>query len=322
MQMRFLAPTVLAAVVANACSAASQPIASSLVDYEPPQSATVFVLSPSIALPTRIAQVKKVVAESASPGMVLIVAVAGDDESSDIYVIKPGDSLYSIARAHGIDLATLEAHNVQFGPLNGRAFQLIYPGEIVYIPGPGKGTRNLLVARAPAGPMVPKLTVLAPLGDDPTDFQRVRWEKQKAATDKANWKAIATWKAAATKQMDPWHAQIAQKLDALANGPLDTMIADAKSKPSLISAIREGAATLHDLTGRRVLVLMEPGTTTPSDTELALSTMDGIDFVVANLDASDLDAAWRSAGNAGHASVTVLTSASTELRLAALIKSQ
>lgn len=56
---------------------------------------------------------------------------------NDTYVVKHGDTLWDIARAHGVSLAELEAANPQI-----RNPDLIYPGQHVNLPAAGTTSTN------------------------------------------------------------------------------------------------------------------------------------------------------------------------------------
>ncbi len=57
---------------------------------------------------------------------------------STTYIVKKGDCLWNIAKAHGLTLGELLAANPQFTKSQGRDPNLIYPGEAVTIPSDSK----------------------------------------------------------------------------------------------------------------------------------------------------------------------------------------
>ncbi len=52
------------------------------------------------------------------------------ETSPPFYIVRPGDSLWSIAHKFGVDIDTLRA-------INNISGDIIYPGQIIYLPTPG-----------------------------------------------------------------------------------------------------------------------------------------------------------------------------------------
>src|ERR1051326_7758763 len=120
--------------------------------YQPPRPlALVALVDPSEdRMPQQLQQLASVIAATARPGE----AVAGmllEPGSGRTYVVQKGDSLSSIGAAHGIGLDAIEQANPQLGPLSGRDWKLIHPGETVIIPDGAAQPPLLVASRAPEG---------------------------------------------------------------------------------------------------------------------------------------------------------------------------
>jgi murein DD-endopeptidase MepM/ murein hydrolase activator NlpD len=75
--------------------------------------------------------------------------VAEPSRSGDTYTVSPGDSLYSIARRHGVKVADLQAANGISDPSRLR------PGTVLRMPGSAPSARAEAPAATPAAPVAP-----------------------------------------------------------------------------------------------------------------------------------------------------------------------
>lgn len=260
-------------------------------------------------------QLEAVVRSDATPGEAIVVMVI-EPSFGETYVVHPGDSLSSIAAAHNLTLAALEAANPQLGPLSGRDWKLIHPDERVTLPNGAVAGAVLLVTRAPAGPTPPDLVRLPRLPANPTDYQKAVYQRTLASDTATNNTRIAQWRSEAAASLQPWQAQVAAQLDRAAGTPPDNP--PAPSSAMLSASVAAGATTLHGLAGRRLLVLMGGGDFGPG--RIAPNSMAEINLVVANLSDANTAAAWSTAAaGAGAVSVSALNPALTQLQLAQVI---
>jgi LysM repeat protein len=236
------------------------------------------------------------------------------------YVVLKGDSLAAIAGAEGVSLATLEALNPQLGPVAGRDWNRIYPGDHVTIPGrqPGDPPSNLLVTRAPAGPPPPRLVPLPQLPKNATSFQLAEYQHALKSAKSINQGRVAAWWTEAATEVRPWQTQVAAQLRGVAGSPEVASLSATRGNPNVAASIEAAATTLDGLPGRRVLLLLGVAQSGPPATALRLA---GIHLVVANLSDSAAAAAWASWGRASGASVTALDPALTRLQLPSTVNS-
>lgn len=282
----------------------------------PPPLALVAIVDPaSSGFVDEVHELEDLIRTSATPGESLVVMLP-QGRVAGTYVVKGGDSLSSIAAANGLTLSALEAANPQFGPLSGRAWWLIHPGERVTLPDRGAPDPLILVTKAPSGPPPPTLVRLPQAPSNPTDFQRAQYEHALAAAKATNDGRIAEWQAAAAQQVAPWQTQVVNELEAkLTSLPTPTNPVAAQQVTGTITA---AATTLVGIQGRRYLLLLGGGEIGPG--QLAPRSLAQINFVIANLPDSGQTAAWTTAGNAaGAASVTALDRALTQLQLGQIV---
>src|SRR5579864_4034643 len=217
---RSLLVRIAGAALALAGAACGPATLSNSTQYQPPAAlAMVVILDPS---PDRMAdeihQLEGVIRSNATPGEALVVMLE-QPSFGQTYVVKPGDSLSSIAAAHGLTLAALEAANPQFGPLSGRDWKWIHPAERVTLPNGTAEGSVLLVTRAPSGPPPPQLVRLPHLQSNPTDYQKAEYQRTLASDTATNDARIAQWRAAAAAGIQPWQDQVVAQLERAAGSP-------------------------------------------------------------------------------------------------------
>src|SRR5438105_4555331 len=314
---RSLAAWTALAIASMACGQGGA--ANSEVYSPPPSLALVVLVDPSTGrLADELHQLQDVIRTSATPGEAVVVMVLQPSYGSS-YEVRPGDNLSSIASAHGLSLAALEAANPQLGPLSGRNWKLIHPQERVIIPDGAAQDALLLVSKAPAGPAPPVLVRLPRPPDNPTDFQRAQYNRTVASDNATNAARIAAWRAEAVKSLQPWQEQVIDQLGKKAASPV--LDARPPNGQILSASLVAGLTTLQGLSGRRTLVLLGGGESGPA--ALSPRTLADINLVVANLADSKAAAAWTAAAtSAGARSVNALDPALTQLQLAQVINQQ
>src|SRR5438270_10511403 len=178
LRMRFVrrARTFVAILAAGLTACSGGGALASTVQYQPPAPlALVVLVDPSSGhMADQLRQLEDVIRASASPGESVVVMMLQTGFSRQ-YVVRPGDSLSSIAIANGLPLATVEAVNPQFGPISGRNWSVIHPGERVTLPDGAAQDPLLLATRAPVGPAPPQLMRIPQDPKTPTDFQRAEY---------------------------------------------------------------------------------------------------------------------------------------------------
>ncbi len=298
---------VLATAVACDRKAANE------VPYSPPPPlALVALLDPSPdRLPGELRQLAAVVRANATPGEA-VVAMLLEPSFGSIYTVEKDDSLSKIAAAHGLALSAIEAANPQLGPLSGRDFKLIHPGERVMLPDGASGGALLLASRAPSGPPPPMLLRLPPEpASSATDFQRAQYKHTVDSDNATNASRVAAWQASATESVSAWQQNVAAQLESKA-GSLP--VAPRPDQHIVAASIDAGLTTLLGLDGRRVLLLLGGGDSVPG--QLPARSLSGINFVVANVTNASVTAQWTARANsAGAASVDALDTALTQLQL-------
>jgi LysM repeat protein len=232
------------------------------------------------------------------------------------YVVIRGDTLNAIAKAEGVSLATLEALNPQLGPVAGRDWNRIYPGDHVTIAGrqPGDPPSNLLVTRAPAGPPPPSLVPLPRLPRNATSFQLAEYQHALKSAKSINQSRVAAWWTEVAREVRPWQTQVATQLQGIAGSPEVA----SRGTPNVAASIEAAATTLDGLPGRRVLLLLGVAQSGPPATAMRLA---GIHLVIANLSDPAAAAAWARWGRESGASVTALDPALTRLQLPSTVNS-
>lgn len=287
---------------------------SNAVSYSPPPPlAMVALIDPS---PSRAAselhQLEDVVRARATPGEAIVVMFI-QPSFGDAYTVRGGDNLSAIAASHGLTLPALESANPQLGPVSGRDWKLIHPGEQVIIPNGAPHAAAVLVTRAPAGPPPPMLVRLPRAPTNPTDYQRAQYQRTVAADNATNDQRIARWRADAAAALEPWQAQVQADLEKAAGAQPASSPALG---PGMISAsVTAAVTTLNGLTGRRLLLLLGGGELGPG--RFDANGLSGVNVVIANIADADAAAAWTSAAQgAGAASVKALDPALTQLQLA------
>jgi hypothetical protein len=310
---------VLAAAVA-ACAPASPGGAAERYVAPPPLALVVIVDASGGRLATQLEQLRQVVGASATPSETLVVTLVSAAGRAGTYVVRGADSLNAIAARLGLTLAALESANPQLGPVAGRDWNRIYPGDRVTIPDAeaDPAAASLLVTRAPAGPPPPALTRPPERPQNPTTFQARQYERAAAAAQAVDGERVAAWRASAAAAVAPWQRQVAAELLAIEQDPARTQPApDARG--DLGASIMAAATTLDGLPGRRVLLVLGPGPAGPPDAVGGSGALAGIHLVVANLAQPGATAAWSSAATAGGARVTALDPALTDLQLPAAV---
>lgn len=292
------------------------PLSSSNRYQPPPSLSMVVIVDPT---PGRMAgelqQLEGVVRANATPGEAVVVMLI-EPSFGQTYVVRPGDSLASIAASHGLSLAALESANPQLGPVSGRDWKLIHPQEEVMLPDGAAQNGVLLVTRAPAGPPPPELVRLPHLPANPTDYQKAEYQRTLASDNATNNARIGQWKADAAASLQPWQEQVVAQLGRVAGLP-----ASDPPTPNLAmvsASVSAGLMTLHGLSGRRLLVLLGGAENGPGG--LAPNSLAQVGLVIANLSDAQAAAAWNAAAtSAGAASVSSLDPALTQLQLAQVI---
>jgi len=160
----------------------------------------------------QLRQIEDVIRANATPGEAVVVMFI-QPSFGQTYVVKPGDSLSSIAKTHDMTLAALEAANPQLGPLSGRNWRLIHPSEQVILPDGAAQNGFVLVSRAPAGPKPPDLIKPPSEPGHPTEFQRAQYQHALDKAKETNAARIAAWQAEAAKSVQPWQAQVISQLE-------------------------------------------------------------------------------------------------------------
>ena len=303
-------PAILALAVAG-CGPATL---SNTQTYKPPPTLALVVLvdPASDKYAQELQELASVVRAEASPGEAIVVLTV-QPSFGQVYLVRQGDNLSSIAAAHGLTLGDLEKSNAQLGPVAGRNWTWIHPGDRVIIPN-GAGQEPLLfVSRAPAGPPPPELVRLPQEPTNPTDYQRAQYNHTVASDNPTNQGRIDAWRAAAATSLQPWQQQVAAELDRKASSPAPPYhVIDGHALASSISA---GVATLGGLPGRRLLLLLGGGE--HGAVALDPGSFANVNLVVANLADPTAATSWTASGTkAGAASVTTLDTALTQLQLA------
>src|SRR5437879_1159655 len=151
--MRFVkrARTALAILALSASACGSSGALANTEQYRPPPPlALVVLVDPSSgSMADQLRQLEDVIRASASPNESVVVMML-QTGSARQYVVRPGDSLSSIAAANGLTLSTVEAVNPQFGPVSGRNWSVIHSGQRVTLPDGAARAPLLLATRAPA----------------------------------------------------------------------------------------------------------------------------------------------------------------------------
>jgi LysM repeat protein len=294
-------------------------LASSDTYAPPPPLALVAILDPSSsALADEFHQLEDVIRAQATPGEAVVVMFM-QPSFGQAYTVRPGDSLSSIAGAHALTLDALEAANPQLGPVSGRNWKLIHPGERVMLPDGSTNDALVLVTRAPAGPKPPQLVRLPNRPNNPTDFQRAQYQRTVASDTATNDARVAAWRAEAAAALQPWQQDVVAQLDRRASA---TVAGSRAPDGVMVSAsMVAGVTTLQGLTGRRTLLMLGGGDSGPGT--LAPSSLAHVNLVVANLENPRSASAWTTAAtDAGASSVTALDVALTRLQLAQLVNHQ
>ena len=278
----------------------------------PPPLALVALLDPSPdRLPGELRQLEAVISANATPDEA-VVAMLLEPSFGMTYVVQQGDSFSKIAAAHGIPLSALEAANPQLGPLSGRDWKLIHPGERVMLPDGASAGALLLASKAPSGPPRPMLVRPPAAPSNATDFQKAQYQHTLDSDNATNAGRIASWQSAARQSVQPWQQEVARQLEAKAAGVIAAYQAPT---PGIVAAsVEAGATTLQGLGGTHVLLLLGGGDSGPG--QVVSQRLDGVNLVVANLTDSSASAAWAAVGaRTGAASVSALDAALTQLQL-------
>src|SRR5256884_4468648 len=267
---RWLGP--LAGILALTSAACARGGVSDAQVYSPPPPLSlVAILDPSSdRLAGELHQLQAVVSANATPGEALVVMFL-EPSFGATYVVQKGDSLSTIAAAHGLTLATLEAANPQLGPLSGRNWKLIYSGEHVLLPNGATHGALLLASKAPTGPPPPNLVRIPAAPNNPTDYQRAQHEHAVASATSTNQSRIAAWNDAVSQALQPWQAQVVAQLDGVSAA---NTVARQPDASMLAASLQAAQITLQGLKGRRVLLVLGGGDAAPSS--LPAKSLDGV----------------------------------------------
>jgi LysM repeat protein len=286
----------------------------------PPPLALVALLDPSPdRLPNEVSQLEAVIRANTTPDE-SVVAMLLEPSFASTYVVRPGDSLSKIAEEHQLTLSQVEAANPQLGPLSGRAWWLIHPGDRVLLPNGASDGALLLASRAPSGPARPMLIKLpqAP-ASGATDFQRAQYKRTVDSDNATNASRVAQWQTAAAESLQAWQQQVASQLAAKAAAV--NAVAPSPTPAIVAASVEAGLTTLGGLSGRRVLLLLGGGDSVPA--RLAPKSLINVNLVIANLTDAKASAQWAAAGaGAGAASVDALDAALTQLQLPQVVNHQ
>ncbi len=286
----------------------------------PPPLVFVVIVDPSAGpVAVELSQVEALVEAEVTPSEIVVVSRLSGASAQATYVVSAGDNLSSIAAAHGVSLAVLEAANPQLGPLGGRDWNRVYPGDLVTIPGAGGATAgNVLVTRAPTGPAPPALVRIPQRPSNATSFQDAQYRRALASAELVNRERVAAWLAKASRDMASWQAWLVARLRATA-GDLQAAGLTTTGGRDLPASMEAAANTLKGLDGRRVLLILGGGQGGPPRGAVNTSTLRGIHLVVANITDPLAAAAWRAAGASWGSTVTTLDPAQTELELSQVV---
>src|SRR5207244_2342703 len=209
----------------------------------------------------------------------------------------------------------LEGANPQLGPVVGRNWNRIYPGDRVTIPSHQAAalSGSLVVTRAPRGPAPPALVPLPRRPENATSFQDAQYRHLLASVRSTNRGRVAAWQEAVASKLRPWQAQLSARLRAIAGSPEAASLAENLGTPDLSASIQAAATTLDGLPGRRVLLLLDGGQGRPPSAAMPKGSLAGVHVVVANLADAATAAAWTSWARADGASATALDPALTQL---------
>ena len=294
---RWLAAVATVVLASAACQRGG--VSDAQVYTPPPPLALVALLDPaSDRLPAELQQLQDVITADATPNEAVVVMFL-EPSFGAIYVVQSGDSLSKIAGAHTLTLQALEAANPQLGPLSGRDWKLIHPGEHVILPDGAAQGALVLASKAPSGPPPPTLVRVPQPPSNPTDFQRAQYKRTFESDNLTNASRIAAW-------------QSATGYAICVTGSAESKL--TQREMDLAASVQAGLATLEGLGGRRVLLLLGGGDIGPAP--LGPKSLADVNLVIANLTSSNASAAWTTAGSsAGAASVSALDAALTQLQL-------
>lgn len=295
--------------------------AASQVPFAPPEPLSVVAIldRDGDRVTAELQELEAVVEQEPTPSETLVVTRVSVAPVAEQYVLRAGDNLDAVAGAHGLSLATLEAANPQLGPVAGRSWSRVDPGDRVTIPDRRSEALvdNPIVTRAPAGPPPPGLVRAPQRPGSPTSFQLAQYQHALAAAQATNRARVDAWRAAVRRDLAPWRAQVVGEIRAAASrpsGPADAAGVD------LGASIRAAATTLGGLPGRRVMLVLGPGRDGPPGAGMGSGDLAGIHLVVADL-TGPAGPVWASAAEAaGAPSVTTLDPALTRLQLAASVR--
>jgi len=275
----------------------------------------VVIVDPSQGkLGAQLRQLQAVIKAGATPNEAMVVMIL-EPSFGTTYVVQRGESLSSIAAAHGLTLSALEAANPQFGPLSRRDWKLIYAGEHVLLPNGSAQDALLLASKAPAGPAPPNLVRIPPAPQNPTDYQRAQHQRAVANDAATNEQRIAAWNDAVARALVPWQGQVIAQLDKVAAASTQAPKPDAAMVAATVQAAE---TTLEGLQGCHVLLLLGGGDIVPAT--LPAASLNGVELVIANLTSARASAGWSSsAAGTGASSVTALDAALTQLKLTQVI---
>jgi LysM repeat protein len=308
------AAAAMASIAVAACSA---PSASTGARFTPPPPlALVAVVDPTPEdAAGELRQLAAVLRAGVMPSQALVVSLLAATPLAATYAVRSGDSLSSIASGQGVPLAALQDANPQLGPLAGRDWNRVYPGDRVTVPAV-QGTpaaRNPIVTRAPAGPPPPVLVRMPIRPGNPTTFQDAQFRRAVASAEATNRQRVAAWRAEVAKRLEPWLNDVLAQLDRLASS-MAAAPPPAMDPAAVAASIEAAANTLHGLPGRRVLLVLAGARLGMAAGLPPGVSLQGVHLVVANMPAP-AGAPFTTAAAAAGATVTALDPALTELQL-------
>lgn len=308
--------SAMALIAVGLAACGPQTLTNEVTYAPPPPLALVALIDPSPSqASSEFRQLEDVVRSNASPGEAIVVMLIQPGFGT-AYVVRSGDSLSSIAAAHGLTLAGLESANPQLGPVSGREWRLIHPGEQVMIPNGSPHAAAVLVSKAPAGPPPPLLLRLPRAPSNPTDYQRAQYQRTVAADNATNAQRVAQWHSDAAASLVPWQAQVASDLERASAG--QSTAGSAPDATVLSASLIAATTTLQGLSGRRFLLLLGGGDLGPG--KFSAGGLNGVNVVVANVGDANAAAAWTSAAQgAGALSVKALDPSLTQLQLTQIV---
>jgi LysM repeat protein len=250
-----------------------------------------------------------VVASSVLPREVVIGSGEQTNDVTVYIVAVQGDSLVKLAAKYHISLQVIESANEQLGPIGGRNFNLIYPGDRIAIPvGPSSTQpQNFVATRLPIGPTPPNLRIPYKCGSDLNYLEYTQCRKKISHDKSANTQKIAGYWAAEKERLGPAQKSLVEQLQAISPQ-------QGASDPNDVgTAVQMAANSLTQLPGRRVLLISDETSGPPAMSSRELAD---IHLVLTGVQDPQVETTWKTAAvRANVASVVVLDPALTQLQL-------